>query len=86
VPGGQRPLQLPLSGFRWGVATSAYQIKSAVQADGRGESAWDRFSHTSGRVQNGDTFLFNPVLECRELQSHPCCAASTDQHPGLWLQ
>jgi beta-glucosidase len=42
-------------GFRWGVATSAYQIEGAVQADGRGESVWDRFSHTPGRIQNGDT-------------------------------
>lgn len=41
--------------FSWGAATASYQIEGAVHADGRGESIWDRFSHTPGRVLNGDT-------------------------------
>ena len=41
--------------FVWGVATAAYQIEGAVHADGRGPSIWDTFSHTPGRVLNGDT-------------------------------
>ncbi len=41
--------------FVWGAATSAYQIEGAVDEDGRGESIWDRFSATPGRVVNGDT-------------------------------
>ena len=41
--------------FVWGVATASYQIEGAVHEDGRGESIWDRFSHTPGKVVNGDT-------------------------------
>ena len=41
--------------FNWGVATSSYQIEGAHNTDGRGPSVWDVFSHTKGRVKNGDT-------------------------------
>ena len=41
--------------FLWGSATAAYQVEGAVGEDGRGESIWDRFSHTPGKVENGDT-------------------------------
>ncbi|MGI4730488.1 MAG: GH1 family beta-glucosidase [Janthinobacterium lividum] len=42
-------------GFVWGCATASYQIEGSVQADGRGPTNWDVFSHTPGRVANGDT-------------------------------
>ncbi len=41
--------------FRFGVATSAYQIEGAVREDGRGESNWDRFVHTEGNVVKAET-------------------------------
>ena len=42
-------------GFTWGTATAAYQIEGAASADGRTPSIWDTYSHTPGRVRNGDT-------------------------------
>ncbi len=41
--------------FLFGAATAAYQIEGAVREDGRGPSIWDVFSHTPGKVVNGET-------------------------------
>ena len=43
------------SDFIWGAATASYQIEGAAHEDGRGESVWDRFCATPGKVRNGDT-------------------------------
>jgi len=41
--------------FKWGCATAAYQIEGATREDGRGQTNWDVFCQTKGRVANGDT-------------------------------
>ena len=41
--------------FIWGAATASYQIEGAWDAHGKGESIWDRFAHTPGKVDHGDT-------------------------------
>ncbi|WP_081982299.1 glycoside hydrolase family 1 protein [Streptacidiphilus albus] len=41
--------------FLWGAATAAYQIEGAVTEGGRTASIWDTYSHTPGRIRNGDT-------------------------------
>jgi len=48
------------AGFLWGVATSAQQIEGATDEGGRGESVWDRFAATPGRVADGST----PRIAC----------------------
>ena len=43
------------AGFRWGTATSSYQVEGAVNEDGRGPSIWDGFVRQPGRIVDGST-------------------------------
>ena len=43
------------TGFRWGVATAAYQIEGAADEGGREPSIWDTYSRVPGNILNGDT-------------------------------
>ena len=43
------------AGFLWGAATASYQIEGGATDGGRTPSIWDTYSHTPGRILNGDT-------------------------------
>ena len=40
--------------FVWGTATASFQIEGAIHEDGRGESIWDRFAATPGKIVTGE--------------------------------
>ena len=41
--------------FIWGVATAAPQVEGAWLEGGKGLNIWDAYTHTPGKIANGDT-------------------------------
>lgn len=41
--------------FLWGASSAAYQIEGAAEADGKGPSIWDKYSHQEGNTFKGTT-------------------------------
>ena len=79
------------NGFLWGTATSSYQVEGAVNEDGRGPSIWDTFSHTPGKVTDGDTGdvavdHFHRVpqdVAIHDRRSTPVAEYQSSRHPAL---
>ena len=40
--------------FKWGAATSSFQIEGSIDADGKLESIWDRFSQHPDKIRGSD--------------------------------
>src|SRR5262245_389487 len=54
-------------GFLWGTATASFQVEGAWNEDGKGESIWDRFTHTPGKVKGGT----NADVACDQYHLYP---------------
>src|SRR5271156_6532511 len=67
VPDSQiRAARFP-DGFLWGTATAAFQVEGAWHEDAKGESIWDRFTHTTGKVKGGTT----AAVACDQYHLYP---------------
>jgi beta-glucosidase len=54
-------------GFLWGMATASYQVEGAWNEDGKGESIWDRYTHSIGKIKGAGT----GDVACDEYHRYP---------------
>uniref|UniRef100_A0A3P9PMB2 Lactase n=1 Tax=Poecilia reticulata TaxID=8081 RepID=A0A3P9PMB2_POERE len=43
------------TGFQWAISTESFKVEGAWEAEGKGLSIWDKFTHTPGKISEHDT-------------------------------
>jgi hypothetical protein len=63
-------LKLP-KGFKFGVATAAYQVEGAVKDDGKGPTMWDWIGHQPNGIHDNTTGNLVNSFEPSETDTDP---------------
>lgn len=49
-------------GFKFGVATAAFQVEGAVKEGGKGPSMWDWTTHQEGAIVDGTNGMLTQII------------------------